>query len=283
MSQLFIILFTAFLLLTHTVFGQEEDFSTQNYTPSVLLNQNQYEIKFFNTIYTQNKFFNNGGTTINEASRSTYFTSTLTTMFGTAKNVNIGGEIWLKSVKTFNNNPFSVLHFFDTLNSRTAITNLGIKVKLNPLKKWDRLSVQSAFLYATAQHYNKQPYLTGAHHLFITDVLYDKVLSNKFSLFTQLSSWVTIAAQATENNGLATPTTAILTFFANQKLSLYWQNQFWPNWASNGINSYYLQEGIGIKYQFFSGFEAETLFSSFVLGKQTGAGKTINLGFRFIH
>ena len=47
-------------------------------------------------------------------------------------------------------------------------------------------------------------------------------------------------------------------------------------------NSFYSQAGIGIKYQIFNGIELEGLFTKFYIGKNSGAGSTLNLGIRIV-
>ena len=64
--------------------------------------------------------------------------------------------------------------------------------------------------------------------------------------------------------------------------NLYLQNQFWPSIGSEGLPSYFVQEGLGVKYQLFKGVELESSYTMFVIGKDTGAGQTFNLGVRIL-
>jgi len=284
-----------FLLLTviaHTLFlfGQDDGLNnTQEYTPSVLLEKGEIELKNFNNIYTQTQGFDKNSKRFDYFSRATYFTSINQIMYGTGANIVIGAEVWVKSVRidTENSSPFGVLSFGNDSESRTAITNAGVKIKFNPIKKWENLSVQSSFLFSTATDPESldrdQPFLDSERHLSITQLLYDKNLSDKFQLFTQFSAWVSIDKNLeNKNTGLALPLDVFISYLATDKFTFYLQNQFWPSLGSDGLSSYFIQEGLGVKYQLFSGFELEALYSNFIVGKKSGAGQTFNVGVRIL-
>jgi len=83
--------------------------------------------------------------------------------------------------------------------------------------------------------------------------------------------------------GIATPLDVFISYFVTHKFTIYIQNQIWPNIGNSGVNSYFVQEGLGIKYQLFDGFELEGLHTNFVYGKSAGAGQTFNIGIRFLN
>ncbi len=286
-----IILLSSLFILSHIVNGQDDDEynNTQNYTPSSLLNKGQIEFKNFNNIYTQTEGFDNDGKRFDYFSRSSYFTSINQFMYGAGSNLVVGAEVWVKSVKLDNetSSPFSVLSFGNDNTARTAITNAGLKIKFNPVKKWENFSVQSSLLFSTAsdpESINRnQPFLDSERHLSITQFLYDKKLGDKFQLFTQFAAWVSIDKKFEEKNtGVALPLDVFISYLATGKISFYLQNQFWPSLGSNGLSSYFVQEGLGVKYQLFPGIELEGLYSNFILGKASGAGQTFNIGIRIL-
>lgn len=262
----------------------------QEYTPSLLISKGQSEIKMFNNLYTQKKFFDENSNKISEGKRSSFFTSIMEYNVGLSNNFTIGGELWLKSVKidSTDANPLSTLTMSNSPSARTAVSGLGIKVKFNPIKKWTRLSMQSTLLVNVLPDPESrdlnQPFLDANRHQWITKLFYDKPFGAKFQLFTQLSAWVDIDKEfGSESSGVATPLDLFFSYFATKKITFYVQNQVWPSFGSDGLSSYFIQEGVGLKYQLFNGFELETLYTSFVYGESSGAGQTFNLGFRVLY
>jgi len=279
--------------LSYKVNAQDKETSANNlqsYTPSVLIDKGATEFKLFNNIYTQTKFFNNARNKINDNKRSTYFTAIAELNYGVSSKFTFGGELWFKSVKIddINSSPLGVLSFTNSTTTRTAVSGLGLKVKFNPIKKWARLSMQTALIANVVKDPESKdldrPFLDNNRHQWITRIFHDKQFGDKFQLFTQLSAWVSIDKElGQESTGVAVPLDVFASYFATSKLTLYFQNQFWPSLGSDGLSSYFLQEGLGVKYQLFPGVELEGLYTQFLLGKNTGAGETFNLGIRILH
>ena len=87
------ILFLTTFVVSFTASAQEREpvkSNIQTYTPSKLLDKGQWDVKFFNNLYTETKSSYNGITSDKE--RETYFTSTLDFFTGVSDNnrLNIG-------------------------------------------------------------------------------------------------------------------------------------------------------------------------------------------------
>ena len=286
-----LIVFSVFLL-TASVNAQEETEArnVQAYTPSILINKGQSEFKLFNSLYTQTQFFDEKRIKIDAGGRSTFFTSIAEYNYGLSPRVSIGGELWFRSVYAggTNSSATNVLTFSNSSKSRTGITLAGFKVKINPIKKWTRFSLQSGLLISVITDPQSEgldrPFLDNNRHLWITKFLYDKKISEKFQAFAQLAAWVSIDKNlADENTNIATPFDLFLSYFPTKKITIYLQNQLWPTVGNKGISAYFVQEGLGLKYQLFKGIELETSYTMFVIGDNTGAGQTFNLGIRILH
>jgi len=292
MNKTLFLLLIGFKFLALTSYGQEDTElkSIQDYTPSLLINKGQTEFKLFNSLYTQTQFFNTENEKLDAAGRNNFFTSIIEYNYGVSSKVTLGGEIWYRAVSngSSNSNPASVLTFTNSSKSRSGINLAGFKIKFNPIKKWKKLSVQTGILFSVISDpqskYLDRPFLDNNRHLWITKLLYDIKISPKFQAFTQLSTWVSIDKNLEdENTGIATPIDLFISYFPSKKFTIYLQNQFWPSLGSEGVSSYFVQEGLGVKYQLAKGVELESSYTAFVIGKDTGAGKTFNLGLRILH
>jgi hypothetical protein len=249
----------------------------QQFTPSALIPRGRWEYKAFNNFYTQNQSFDGGFKRQNEGFRSNYNTFLNQFLFGFKPRYNLGFDLWVKTVsRSFEGEPYR----------RTAIAGFGPKIKFVPFRKLPQISVQSTFLLPLAQDLtgrkSGKPYLSADAALWITQCFWDKPLSRKFLLFTQVSSWLTFGANPSDRY-LATPLTVFLSYLPNTRTTLYVQNEVWPTWGWQGVSSMFVQQGVGGKFQLIPGLlELESSATVFTIGKNGGAGQTLNVGVRLI-
>ncbi len=264
--------------------------SMQTFAPSKLLRKGGWEFKIFNALYTQTKNHNLKNVLGNADQRSTFFTSINQFLIGVSPNLNVGFDVWIKSsvVNELSDSPLEALKFENTLTSRWAVSGIGPKVKLQPVKAWKNISLQSTFLFPSAKNQEggeNSPYLSSDTYLWITQIMYDKIIAEDFQIFAQISPWVyAYTDKEREDFGyVSAPATLFLSYFPNQRLTTYFQAEFWPNFGTPFIQTHFTQLGIGGKYQIIPDLlEIEASHTNFILGKNTGAGKTFNVGFRLI-
>ncbi|MFN0048328.1 MAG: DUF547 domain-containing protein [Cytophagales bacterium] len=265
--------------------------STQEFTPSVLYTKGQWEIKHFNNLYSQTEGFDKEGNVVKFNERGNYFSSINQVLFGVNSRFNVGLDFWIKSVRIDNtsSSPFATLSFQDSPKTRTALSSIGPKVKFQPFKKLSHLSIQSTFLIPIAEDQegasNGKPFLSQDSYISINQIFYDQAIGKKIQLFFSLSPWVYISKKAIANRvSVSTPLDIFVSYFPTDRITLYIQQGFWPNYGENGIASWFRQEGFGAKYQIIKGkLEIESSYTKFTMGRDQGAGATYNLGIRFIH
>ncbi|QNL22030.1 hypothetical protein HZR84_08780 [Hyphobacterium sp. CCMP332] len=264
----------------------------------MLLKKGQWEYKLFNNLYTQTKSFNSGRKADN-GNRQNYFSSIHQFLYGVSTNLNIGIDVWFKSVHVQANpkdNPLRTFRF-NHENSDFTITGIGPKIKIAPFNKIKRLSIQTTILFPIRDDLensskNKAFLEFDRDALWITQIFFDKPIGNDFQLFFQLAPWYTFSRNSfRERNFMQTPTSVFFSWFANDRLTFYFQNEYWPthyNSSEQSFEAFYSwfnQSGFGIKYQLIPGFlEIESLYTNFWIGSDgEGAGETYNLGIRIIN
>ena len=90
-----LIVFT--FLMTSPFYAQEDEETTeepqgsviQTLTPSKLINKGQFDIKWFNNLYTQTKAADDNSNVTKNLARETFFTSTIEAYTGVSKNKRI--------------------------------------------------------------------------------------------------------------------------------------------------------------------------------------------------
>lgn len=271
----------------------QTEINIQNYTPSVLLRKGQLEYKLFNNLYTQTNTFNVTGEREKNNFRATYFTGINQFLFGISNKLNIGFDIWFKAARIHDvkSNPAEILQLENSTNSRFLISGIGPKIKISPFKKIRGFTMQSTFLLPTGKDMEGRntsfPYVSADSYLLITQLFYDKPIGNSFQLFSQFSPWLYLSSIPRPDGispfNYSNPASIFFSYFPTQRITLYTQHEWWPSFSTNGVSSWFLQQGMGAKYQIIKGFlEAEIVYTAFTLGKNSGAGQTFNAGIRFI-
>jgi len=264
----------------------------QAYTPSTLLNPGQIEIKLFNNLYSQTAYYDENSKKKDQYSRSTYFTGIINSLYGISPDINLGLDFYIKSVRNDleSSSPFSLFKFSSGSDSRTALAQIGPKVKISPFKSYRNLAFQSTFLIPLESDLDgseseNSPYLDVDGMQWWTQVFYDYSFNNDFLLYLESGLFFRFNS---ESENVYIPFKTFLNYYPSQNWTIYLPiefTSFWKEfafWKESAISAHYAQLGLGAKYQLSSNFEFEMLFTKFILGKNQGAGYTYNLGVRII-
>lgn len=277
------------LILTFTLSAQEEQPEEKSniitYTPSKLLNQGQWDIKWFNNLYTQTK----DSEKPEKQPRETYFTSTIDIFTGISKtnNFNVGLLFEIRSnavnglaaseVFKFKNNPLN--------RTRTGLTSFAPAVKFNPFKQVNNLTIQSAFHIPLVKNESVNGvYLDQKGYIFQNRFLYDHTFpGDEFQLFAELNSELNFGdnEDSFANNSLVLAPSVFLSYFPNQKFTVLVLAQHAQRIdLGNDFAQDYSVLGAGAKYQLTKVVNIEALYTKFVRGSNTGLGQTFNIGLR---
>jgi hypothetical protein len=277
------------LMLTFTVSAQEEQPEEKSniitYTPSKLLNQGQWDIKWFNNLYTQTKDSEQS----EKQPRETYFTSTIDIFTGISKtnNFNVGLLFEIRSnavnglaaseVFKFKNNPLN--------NTRTGLTSFAPAVKFNPFKQVNNLTIQSAFHIPLFKNESvNSVYLDQNGYIFQNRFLYDYTFSgDEFQLFAELNTEFNFGDKEDSfaNDSLVLAPSVFLSYFPSQKFTVLVLAQHAQRIdLGNDFAQDYSVLGAGAKYQLSKVVNIEALYTNFVRGSNTRLGQTFNIGLR---
>jgi len=279
----------------------EELSNIQSYTPSKLLKKGQVDVQLFNNLYTQKAFRDMDRKLIDQNQRATYYATFAQVLLGTSKSarVNWGVDVIFKSVRLDNDvksASLKVLSFESSSSTRTALTTIGPKIKFSPLKNNPDFSIQSALWIPIASDLegdgNGKPWLDWNRFTSWTQFFYSQQIGRKFQFFYEADLLVKLAKPASwyindvaKGNVLSTPVSFFVNYFTTSKSTVFLMTQYAPSFAFNGgnaIDSDYAQAGVGGKYQLTSNFAIELLYSNFFTAKNAGAGRTYNIGLRYI-
>jgi hypothetical protein len=258
----------------------EEKSNIITYTPSKLLNQGQWDIKWFNNLYTQTK----DSEQAEKQPRETYFTSTIDIFTGISKtnNFNVGllfeirsnavNDLAASEVFKFKNNPLN--------STRTGLTSFAPAVKFNPFKQLNNLTIQSAFHIPLVKNESvNSVYLDQKGYIFQNRFLYDYTFSgDEFQLFAELNTEFNFGDKEDSfaNNSLVLAPSIFLSYFPSQKFTVLVLAQHAQRIdLGNDFPQDYSVLGAGAKYQLTKVVNIEALYTKFVRGSNTGLAKPL--------
>lgn len=296
------------LLLVFSITGLAQDdtenepqkSNIQEFTPSKLLNKGQWDIKFFNSLYTQTESTDEGSKSVKIA-RQNFFTNTTEFYTGISDNsrVNIG-LIFQARANTFGGQgAFSVFNFENnTTDARSGLTTIAPSIRFQPIASVPNFSLTSSVYLPVFKDTPNAPYLDKRSVFWETKFFYDKTFGGgDWQIFTEMDLGFNFGEKGKEanpadsnigerfaNNSLFMPFSAFLSYFPSDKSTIFINGQqaFLVD-LGNDFSQPYTQLGFGGKYQMTDVLNIEASFGKIVAGNNfQGLGQTFSLGLRAI-
>ncbi len=285
------ILLTALSLFVFTIgFAQDQEDDQgsviQTLTPSKLIGKGQYDIKWFNNLYTQTESTFSEG----DEPRQTFFTSTLEayTGVGTNKRWNLGVILEFRSNVVADRDALEVFQFDgESGTARSGFTSFAPSVKFVPLKNVNNFSIQSSFFIPLVDNETEDGvFLDQNGFIWQNRFFYDHTFTgNKFQLFAEVNSELNFGEEEDSfaNNSLRLTPGVFFSYFPSSKftvLALAQHSELID--LGNDFDQSFTALGGGAKYQLTKELNVEALYTNFVDGSNTGLGETFNIGLRAV-
>ncbi len=284
---------TIFLLtvfITTFSWSQEDDNTSniQTYTPSKLLNKGQWDIKWFNNLYTETKdlFGPNGDK--QDIPRNNFFTSTVDVFTGVSENsrLNVGILLEFRSNAIGGRDAFDVFKFDgENGTARSGFTSFAPAIKFNPIKNIGNFTIQTAFHIPLVDNETEQGvFLDQKGFTLQNRFFYDYSFSGgQWQLFTELNTEYHFGKKEDSfaNNSLSLTPGVFLSYFPSQNFTILALAQHSQRLdLGNDFKQDYTALGGGAKFQLSRVLNLEALYTNFVRGSNTGLGETFNIGLR---
>lgn len=280
------------LMVSFIGYSQEDEDSQksviQEFTPSILLKKGQWDIKWFNNLYTETKdlFGPNGDE--QDIPRNTFFTSTVDIFTGISdsRRVNIGLLLEFRSNVIGGRDALDVFSFDGEASSaRSGFTSFAPAIKFNPIKSVGNFTIQSAFhIPLVDQESEDGVFLDQSGFIFQNRFFYDYSFSGgDWQLFTELNTEYNLPKEDSfADNSLRLIPGLFLSYFPSSKFTVlgFVQHIQLISFEDNGFEQDATILGGGAKYQLTDELNIEFLYSNFVRGNDTGLGQTFNIGLR---
>ena len=272
----------------------------QEFTPSKLLFKKQWDIKWFNNLYTQTRFADSDGNVAKDLPRETFFTSTLEVFTGVSDNrrVNVGAILRFRSNAVGGRNALDVFQFDgESTTARSGLTAIAPSVKIAPFKKLSNLSFQSSFFIPLIDRETENGvFLEQDGFVWQNRFFYDYTFpGDKFQLFTELTTELNFGDELTSNDGFQNTSGSFannslvlfpgvfLSYFPTSKFTVLALAQHFQRLdLGNDLTQDFTAVGGGVKYQVTKELNIEGLYTNFVRGNNNGLGETFNIGLRAI-
>ena len=286
-------------------FSQEDNeparSNVQEFTPSKLLNKGQWDIKFFNSLYTQTKTTGAGTGESFDIDRQNFFTNTTEVYTGVSNNsrINVGLIVQVRANNYGGQNAFSVFDFDNNgTDSRSGFTTIAPSIRVQPFASVPNFSITSSLYLPIFKDEAVPAYLDKRSTFWETKFFYDKTFGGgDWQIFTEADFGFNFGESSTDavesgeavnigerfaNNSLFLPVSAFLSYFPSAKSTLFVnaQQAFLID-LGNEFEQNYTQLGFGGKYQLTQTLNLETSYGKIVRGNNfQGLGNTFSLGVR---
>jgi hypothetical protein len=272
----------------------------QEFTPSKLLRKGQWDIKFFNSLYTQTEQTGERSAS-NTIARQNFFTNTTEVYTGVSNNsrINVGVILQARANTYRGQDAFSVFAFENDLqDSRSGLTTIAPSVRIQPFAQVSNFSITSSVYLPVFKDEPNASYLDKRSVFWETKFFYDKTFAqDKWQIFTEADFGFNFGQSAEEaianndnvnigerfaNNSLFLPLSAFLSYFPSSKSTVFVnaQQAFLID-LGNNFEQNYTQLGFGGKYQLTEVLNLEASYGKIVRGVNfQGLGHTFSLGLR---
>ncbi len=257
----------------------------QQYTPSKLIGKGQWDLKWFNNLYTETE-----DTFTGDIPRNTFFTSTLEAYTGVGKNKrwNVGAIFEFRSNVTGGRGALEVFQFDGEEGSaRSGLTSIAPSVKFVPITSVSNFSIQSSFFIPLVDNeVENGVFLDQNGFIWQNRFFYDHTFpGDKWQIFSEINSELNFgdADKSFANNSLRLTPGVFLSYFPSSKftvLVLAQHSQLLD--LGSDFSQDFTALGGGAKYQLTDALNVEVLYTNFVRGSDTGLGETFNIGLRAI-
>ncbi|WP_299434833.1 hypothetical protein [uncultured Aquimarina sp.] len=304
------IITTLFLCLTITFgFAQDDDpdvSNIQEFTPSKLLKKGQWDIKFFNSIYTQTERTDSRSSSVT-IDRQTFFTNTTEIFTGISENsrINVGAVFQVRSNALGGQGALDVFSFEDNGNDRrSGLTTIAPAIRVQPFRSIANFSFTTSFIIPVFEdapdtvNDDVFSFLDQRSFAWETKFFFDHTFGgNKWQVFTEVDFKYNFGEKSSEadgsqenvserfaNNSLFLPLSAFLSYFPTSKSTVFINTQqaflldLGNDFAQNSTSL-----GLGGKYQLTDILNLEASFGKIVRGNNfQGLGQTFSIGLRAI-
>jgi len=277
----------------------------QRFTPSVLLQKGQVEVKVFNNLYTQTAFRNNDREKVDLGQKETFYTGIFQFNYGVSSNSkwNVGFELNYHAVRLDRDTDSSPLKVFGEdedglIFRRSQFSYLGPRVRFAPFENIPKFSITSTLQIPLSQNLELEVdsvrrFLAHNRVNWWTQFFYDKSFGD-FQLFTEvdlLYRFPTDQVSFRQDAFFLTPLIVFFSYFPNSKLTFNVNAQYWPTFTglpgndageSFALSGDFVQVGAGGKYQLTPTLNLEFIYTNFITSRNEGAGQTFNVGLVFI-
>ncbi len=277
------------VMISFLGYAQEEDDSEaksniQTYTPSKLLNKGQWDIKWFNNLYTQTRSTFTDG----REPRQTFFTSTIDVFTGVSDSnrFNLGLLVEIRSNVIDDRNALDVFSFDgESGSARSGITSIAPAVKFNPIANVGNFTIQTAFHIPLIDNETENGvFLDQKGFILQNRFFYDYTFpSGDWQLFTELNTEFSFGKKEDSfaNNSLNLVPGLFLSYFPSNSFTILALVQHAQRLdLGNDFAQDFTALGGGAKYQLNDVLNLEALYTNFVRGSNTGLGQTFNIGLR---
>jgi len=258
----------------------------QTYTPSKLLSNGQWDVKWFNNLYTETKSINESKE-ITTIDRQNFFTASIDIFTGVSSNnrLNLGVLLEYRSNTNGGEEILAPFSFRDHPSKRSGLSSIAPAVKFVPFPSVERFAIQTSFSIPLFENETENGvYLDQKGYTFQNRFFYDYLAPNGvIQIYSEVNTELNFGDNAASfaNDSFRLTPGVFVSYFPSPNttvLALVQHSQLIS--IENSLNQNFTALGGGAKFQLTRALNLELLYTNFIWGKSSGLGQTFNLGIR---
>ena len=245
------------------------------------------EIKLYTNLYSQTANFDVGSTKFTDTVRRSFVTNILEiNLHQPQKRIWWGLDAYFRASRQdpIDESPFKVLSYQSNgQNAQTSLSHIGPKLNWRPNPDNDNLYIKLIMLVpvggSNTTSTSTLPALDNSGFQFWSQVNYNAKLAEKLYGYGELSIVGRFGRDGEPSSDIFIPIKTFLSYFPAEAIGVFGFLDFTPTITTP--NAFYFQPGGGIKIFPSKQWQIELSASSFVAGKNSGAGYSFNLGLSY--
>ena len=279
--------------------AQEGRSFVQQYSPSILLPHQQFELRSYFNLYSQNTV-NVDGNRVPLAERQSFLTSFLQMSYGIdkARRWNVGIDLWFQAARYDDDRESSALRVLSREGAsyqRAELSYLAPRLRWVPVATLPTLSLQSTVLLPIVPNPENPRFLTHDRTSWWAQLFYDYSRA-KYQLFFsgellyRFRSGNEQVSDDERRGFLRLPFGVTASYFLGRKGTVFvlvQHSQVHQRLPEGSMTTFarvrhFTQAGLGAKWQLHPQLGVEFLWTKFVQARNDGLGSTLNFGIRYI-
>ncbi len=268
--------------------GRAEPRDLAAFTPASLLRRGETEVVILNNVYTQTRFYDDGGERQPAGGRSTWATMQISWTRGLSQRLNAGLDA---SVRGVDDETVALPDPPAETDRRIALAWIGLRAEVAPWRGTPGVSLETAVRVPLARNLDgadgddtddrpESPFLDSGDATVLARLRWDQGMGPRAYFYGEAGGELRVDRDGPR--GGSTPVRWMPHILVGDAVTLYAVGEVTPFWGGAATGDWSSQVGAGGKWRPRRGVELDASAGTFPGGRNQGAGHALTVGLRIV-